>query len=153
CGGGRRDGARCPRERRPGVRGAAPDALEDTPAVPMDGGGWRRTSSRVGGRYRGGATGCEHDPARRERAVRAAARRARSRDRSHPDAPGRGGDPEGLPRPHRGDARRAGRRSTMTAVSPEMPIRVMLVDDHEVVRDGIKSLLKAQDGITVSAEA
>jgi two-component system, NarL family, response regulator DevR len=34
-----------------------------------------------------------------------------------------------------------------------MPLRVMLVDDHEVVRDGIKSLLKGQDGITVSAEA
>jgi two-component system, NarL family, response regulator DevR len=33
------------------------------------------------------------------------------------------------------------------------PLRVMLVDDHEVVRDGIKSLLEATDGLVVCAEA
>jgi two-component system response regulator DevR len=33
------------------------------------------------------------------------------------------------------------------------PLRVMLVDDHEVVRDGIKSLLEATDDLTVCAEA
>jgi DNA-binding NarL/FixJ family response regulator len=32
-------------------------------------------------------------------------------------------------------------------------LRVLLVDDHEVVRAGIKSLLDAQDGITVVGEA
>ena len=31
------------------------------------------------------------------------------------------------------------------------PLRVMLVDDHEVVRDGIKALLAATDDITVCA--
>jgi two-component system response regulator DevR len=34
-----------------------------------------------------------------------------------------------------------------------MPIRVMLVDDHEVVRGGIKALLQATDDIVVTAEA
>ena len=32
-------------------------------------------------------------------------------------------------------------------------IRVLLVDDHEVVRDGVKALLNAHDDITVVAEA
>jgi len=32
-------------------------------------------------------------------------------------------------------------------------LRVMLVDDHEVVRSGIKSLLHATDDISVVAEA
>lgn len=35
----------------------------------------------------------------------------------------------------------------------EPPLRVMLVDDHEVVRNGIKSLLQATDDIVVTAEA
>jgi DNA-binding NarL/FixJ family response regulator len=34
-----------------------------------------------------------------------------------------------------------------------MPLRVMLVDDHEVVREGIKSMLDAQDDIMVTAQA
>ena len=33
------------------------------------------------------------------------------------------------------------------------PLRVMLVDDHEVVHDGIKALLAAHDDIVVCAEA
>jgi two-component system, NarL family, response regulator DevR len=33
------------------------------------------------------------------------------------------------------------------------PLRVMLVDDHEVVRDGIKALLARSDDIVVCAEA
>jgi DNA-binding NarL/FixJ family response regulator len=33
------------------------------------------------------------------------------------------------------------------------PLRVMLVDDHEVVRDGIRSLLDATDDLVVCAEA
>jgi len=33
------------------------------------------------------------------------------------------------------------------------PLRVMLVDDHEVVRDGIKALLAASDDVVVCAEA
>jgi DNA-binding NarL/FixJ family response regulator len=34
-----------------------------------------------------------------------------------------------------------------------MPLRVMIVDDHEVVRNGIKALLQSESGITVAAEA
>src|SRR5580765_4217198 len=34
-----------------------------------------------------------------------------------------------------------------------MPLRVMLVDDHEVVRGGIKALLQSTDDIVVTAEA
>lgn len=33
------------------------------------------------------------------------------------------------------------------------PLRVMVVDDHEVVRDGIKALLNEADGILVVGEA
>ncbi len=33
------------------------------------------------------------------------------------------------------------------------PLRVMLVDDHEVVRDGIRAMLAAEDDIVVTAEA
>jgi len=33
------------------------------------------------------------------------------------------------------------------------PIRVLIVDDHEVVRQGLKAFLKSQDGIEVVAEA
>src|ERR1700674_4406476 len=32
-------------------------------------------------------------------------------------------------------------------------LRIMLVDDHEVVRDGVKSLINANDDLTVVAEA
>ena len=32
-------------------------------------------------------------------------------------------------------------------------IRVLLVDDHEIVRDGVKSLINAHDGLAVVAEA
>ena len=33
------------------------------------------------------------------------------------------------------------------------PVRVMLVDDHEVVRGGIRALLQSADDIVVTAEA
>src|SRR6266542_3476800 len=33
------------------------------------------------------------------------------------------------------------------------PLRVMLVDDHEVVRDGIRAMLASEDDIHVAAEA
>ena len=33
------------------------------------------------------------------------------------------------------------------------PLRVMLVDDHEIVRDGIRAMLEAQDDIVVTSEA
>jgi two-component system, NarL family, response regulator DevR len=35
----------------------------------------------------------------------------------------------------------------------ELPLRVMLVDDHEVVRSGVRALLQETDDIIVSAEA
>jgi two-component system, NarL family, response regulator DevR len=34
-----------------------------------------------------------------------------------------------------------------------MPLRVMIVDDHEVVRNGIKALLAEEDGIAIAGEA
>ncbi len=33
------------------------------------------------------------------------------------------------------------------------PLRVMLVDDHEIVRDGIRAMLQAEDDIVVTTEA
>ena len=41
--------------------------------------------------------------------------------------------------------------ATMDAMAP--PLRVLLVDDHEVVRSGIASLLKATEDIVVAGEA
>ena len=41
----------------------------------------------------------------------------------------------------------------MTSEPVPHRLRVMLVDDHEVVRSGIKSLLHATDDISVVAEA
>jgi DNA-binding NarL/FixJ family response regulator len=46
----------------------------------------------------------------------------------------------------------------MLAMTPEddekrQPLRVLLVDDHEVVRDGIRALLQATEDIIVTAEA
>ena len=38
-------------------------------------------------------------------------------------------------------------------IDPDKDLRVMLVDDHEVVRDGVRSLLEAAGGIVVIAEA
>jgi two-component system response regulator DevR len=39
----------------------------------------------------------------------------------------------------------------MTKKSP--PLRVMLVDDHEIVRDGIRAMLDAEDDVVVTAQA
>ena len=36
---------------------------------------------------------------------------------------------------------------------PSPPLRVMLVDDHEIVRDGIRAMLESQDDIVVTSEA
>jgi two-component system, NarL family, response regulator DevR len=38
-------------------------------------------------------------------------------------------------------------------VTQPTPLRVMLVDDHEIVRDGIKAMLDTQDDIVVTAQA
>jgi two-component system, NarL family, response regulator DevR len=38
-------------------------------------------------------------------------------------------------------------------VTPQAPLRVMLVDDHEIVRNGIRAMLDTQDDIVVTAEA
>jgi len=38
-------------------------------------------------------------------------------------------------------------------VTKEAPLRVMLVDDHEIVRDGIKAMLDAEDDVVVTAQA
>jgi two-component system, NarL family, response regulator DevR len=38
-------------------------------------------------------------------------------------------------------------------VTPDAPLRVMLVDDHEIVRKGIRAMLDPQDDIVVTAEA
>jgi two-component system, NarL family, response regulator DevR len=41
----------------------------------------------------------------------------------------------------------------MAMMSKQMPLRVMLVDDHELVRDGIKAMLQATDDVIVTAQA
>src|SRR3970040_109991 len=41
----------------------------------------------------------------------------------------------------------------MTGSPKQPPLRVLLVDDHEVVRSGVKALLQATDDIVVTGEA
>ena len=41
----------------------------------------------------------------------------------------------------------------MTPVTRTPPLRVMLVDDHGIVREGIRAMLQAEDDIVVTAEA
>ncbi len=41
----------------------------------------------------------------------------------------------------------------MTEVTPRRPLRLLVVDDHEVVRQGLVSLLDRRDGFQVVAEA
>ena len=36
---------------------------------------------------------------------------------------------------------------------PDADLRVMLVDDHEVVREGLRALLNRREGMTVVGEA
>ena len=38
-------------------------------------------------------------------------------------------------------------------MSADAPIRVFLLDDHEVVRSGVRALLESSDGIEVVGEA
>src|SRR5262245_32299651 len=73
-------------------------------------------------------------------------------------APRGGGHDQGLRRPGRrtdlGPPGGGGVRATMVAVAENvLPLRVMLVDDHEVVRGGVRALLQATDDIIVTAEA
>src|SRR5690606_25212873 len=59
----------------------------------------------------------------------------------------------GVPPAHRGSGigRRGGRRGRSEGMSG--PIRVMLVDDQTLVRQGVRSLLSLAEGIEVVAEA
>ena len=41
----------------------------------------------------------------------------------------------------------------MTGAPPPIPIRVLVCDDHAVVREGIRHVLEAEPGVTVVAEA
>jgi len=41
----------------------------------------------------------------------------------------------------------------MGVMTKRAPLRVMLVDDHEIVRDGIKAMLDAEDDVVVTAQA
>jgi len=41
----------------------------------------------------------------------------------------------------------------MGVMTKKAPLRVMLVDDHEIVRDGIKAMLDAEDDVVVTAQA
>jgi two-component system, NarL family, response regulator DevR len=58
------------------------------------------------------------------------------------------------PGPRSGSRRVARTRMTGVSGSPKSPpLRVLLVDDHEVVRGGVKALLQATEDIIVTAEA
>jgi two-component system response regulator DevR len=41
----------------------------------------------------------------------------------------------------------------MPPAKPERPLRVMLVDDHDIVRDGIRALLERAEDVLICAEA
>src|SRR6266545_6132423 len=54
--------------------------------------------------------------------------------------------------PLQGDHPRTARYASMFGMS-RVPLRVLLVDDHEVVRSGIAAMLKSTDDIVVAGEA
>src|SRR6185503_15659485 len=90
---------------------------------------------------------------RRRRWVHGRRDRGRARTAQHARTRVRGGrNGHCLERPRRrrtgtlGDARGGG-------VMAEGPVRVMLVDDHEVVREGLRKLLSRNKGMLVVAEA
>jgi two-component system response regulator DevR len=43
--------------------------------------------------------------------------------------------------------------SAVATANKTPPLRVMLVDDHEIVRDGIRAMLEAEDDVVVTAQA
>src|SRR4029450_2985938 len=96
--------------------------------------------------------GTEPDATLGQRPVPAPARGPGQGARSGPAAPGGRSDDQGLPGPSWGGDRSPGeRRVRLGALRPlsarmpsmsEPPLRVLLVDDHEVVRDGVKVLLE-----------
>jgi two-component system, NarL family, response regulator DevR len=67
----------------------------------------------------------------------------------------RGAGSEGEDETAMGAAMRARRGDEAVEIASETPapLRVMIVDDHEVVRDGIRALLEEAEGISVVAEA
>jgi DNA-binding NarL/FixJ family response regulator len=42
---------------------------------------------------------------------------------------------------------------TQTAMAPSEPIRVLIVDDHKIIRDGLRDLIASRDGMTVVGDA
>src|SRR3954447_15505483 len=51
------------------------------------------------------------------------------------------------------DARASGRASAAPGAPPANPLRLLVVDDHEVVRQGLVALLDRRPGFQVVAEA
>src|SRR5271165_3774018 len=56
-----------------------------------------------------------------------------------------------LPHPHRARSLQGKPQRTMTTSPP--PIRILLVDDHALLRTGLASVLSAQPGFAVCGEA
>ena len=79
--------------------------------------------------------------------------------RCRPGQPPRTGRRARRPRRHHLSGRRRHRRQRPTATeehrmtAPSSPIRVVVVDDHQIVRDGLTALLGALDGIEVVGSA
>jgi hypothetical protein len=51
------------------------------------------------------------------------------------------------------ESSRLGRYHPLMAATKRPPLRVMLVDDHEVVRDGIRAMLESEEDVVVAGEA
>src|SRR5438128_9751224 len=118
--------------------------------------------SQTGWRSRDRPARAEANPLFAQRQVPPSARDRGRGPRPGPPAPRRRGHGQGLRGPTRRVVLRRARRrlrsagpdGSMAGVSDRRPpLRVMLVDDHEVVRSGIAALLKATDDIVVAGEA
>ncbi len=157
AGGDQVSGGVLPRDKRVSARGTIRPDQSNPSRGNIGGGQYRRRSGETV--YEGVLESSEHrtgiaDGAGDASIAQSTSRPAEARS-AHP-APGHVGRSQsnaiGTP-PRTQDAQVTGHASLSTRHSPRSPIRVLLVDDHAMVRQGLRSVLDAYDDVQVVGEA